>query len=291
MRSSRWAWALGLAMVGAAATTPASAADGGTDAGDDGGGDGGVVCPNPAALPSGYVSPPYVHAVPHKNACSAQLIADYYTQCLDSASTPQTCAPWTNNPDAAHLACVGCLVTPVTASAYGPVVQTTHGNVIVSDPNLAGCIELLDPNGLSCATTLQDRNDCDLAACNAQCPITDSASFQQWQTCAVNADNTAGSCQTYFQATSCASSEMPDGGVAAACFPTVANPTFHDDYDSIAPVFCLDLTAGADGGGGGDGGGTAEAGGTTAARSGATRGPGRTPRRSTAASAPPTEAR
>lgn len=263
MTSSRWTWALGLTVVGAMVAPSARAADAGTDAGDDAGDAGseaGVVCPNPAPIPAGYTPPAYVHAVPHENACSQQLIADYYTQCLDSASTAQTCAPWTNMPDAAHQACVACLVTPATASAYGPVVQTNLGNIIVSEPNLAGCVEIADPAGLSCATKLQDRTDCDDSACTAQCPVTDDPSFQLWQTCLTNADNAAGSCQAYYQATSCVSSEMPDGGVAEACFTTAANPTFEDDYNAVAPVFCLDLMAGADGGGGDGGGGSDAAG-------------------------------
>jgi MYXO-CTERM domain-containing protein len=264
------------------AAPPVWAADAGTDAGPDAGGadldagsdgdDGGLVCPAPAPIPASYTPPAYVHAAPHQNACSQQLIADYYAQCLDSASTAQSCAPWTNGPDAAHQACLACLVTPTTASAYGPVVQTTLGNIIVSEPNLAGCIELADPAGLACATKLQDRTDCDDEACAAQCPVTDDPSFQLWQTCLDNADQAAGSCQAYYDATSCAASEMPDGGVAEACFPTTANPTFEDDYNALAPVFCLDLAAGADGGavdgggvaegggGGGDGGGSADGG-------------------------------
>jgi len=264
MASVRWTWGLGLTFVCALAAPSARAADGGTDAGADAGddgGDAGLVCPTPAPIPAGYVPPAYVHGVPHQNACSPQLIADYYTQCLGSAATAQTCAPWTNSPDAAHQACLACLVTPVTASAYGPVVQTTLGDVIVSEPNLAGCIEIADPAGLACATKLQDRTDCDEAACNTVCPVTDDPSFQQWETCETNADNAAGSCQAYFQATSCVASEMPDGGVAEACFPTVANPGFEDEYNAIAPVFCLDLTAGADGGGSSDAGGAADGGG------------------------------
>jgi MYXO-CTERM domain-containing protein len=284
----RWTWALGLAVVGTMTAPCAWAADAGsdagTDAGDDGG-DAGLVCPAPAPIAASFTPPAYVHAAPHQNACSQQLIADYYTQCLGSAATAQTCAPWTNAPDAAHQACVACLVTPATASAYGPVVQTTFGNIIVSESNLAGCIELADPAGLACATALQDRTDCDEAACTTQCPIVDDASFLQWQTCENNADNAASSCGAYFQATSCAASEMPDGGVAAACFPAAANPTFEDDYGAIAPVFCLDLTAGADAGpvdggggadagGGGDGGSTGGDGGSTGGDGGSTGGDG-----------------
>jgi MYXO-CTERM domain-containing protein len=163
---------------------------------------------------------------------------------------------------------VACLVTPVTASAYGPVVETTVGNIIVSEPNLAGCIEIADPAGLACATKLQDRTDCDEAACNTVCPVTDDPSFQLWETCETNADNAAGSCEAYYDATSCVDSEMPDGGAAEACFPTVANPGFEDGYNAIAPVFCLDLTAGADGGGASDGGGTVDGGSTSDASAG-----------------------
>lgn len=271
MASLRWTWALGLAGVCAMVAPSARAADAGTDGGDDAGddgGDAGLACPTPASIPAGYAPPAYVHGVPHENACSQQLIADYYAQCLDTASTAQTCAPWTNSPDAAHQACVACLVTPVTASAYGPVVETTVGNIIVSEPNLAGCIEIADPAGLSCATKLQDRTDCDEAACNTVCPVTDDPSFQLWETCETNADNAAGSCEAYYDATSCVDSEMPDGGAAEACFPTVANPGFEDGYNAIAPVFCLDLTAGADGGGASDGGGTVDGGSTSDASAG-----------------------
>jgi len=230
---------------------PARAADAGpdaaTDAGDDGG-DAGLVCPAPA-VETGFTPAAYVHAVSHQNACSQQLIDDYFTLCLASTATAQSCAPFTNNPDAAHQACAACIVTPSTAAKYGPIIQTTYGNFIVSTPNLGGCIEDLDPNGLACATALQDRDDCDRAACDTQCPIVDSASFGQWQTCLSNADGAATSCQSFFQATSCVGSEEPDGGVAAACFTTVANPQFADDYAAITPVFCLDLGS-ADGGGG-----------------------------------------
>ena len=77
-------------------------------------------------------------------------------------------------------------------------------------------IEIADPAGLSCATKLQDRTDCDEAACNTVCPVTDDPSFQLWETCETNADNAAGSCEAYYDATSCVDSEMPDGGAAEA---------------------------------------------------------------------------
>lgn len=268
MASLRWTWALGLAVACSTSAPAAWAADGGTDAGADAG-DGGLVCPSPAVIPGTYAPPAYVHAVPHQNACSAQLIADYYSQCLDAASTAQSCAIWSNMPDAAHAACEACLLTPSTAAAYGPVVQTSFGNFLVNEANTAGCIELADPAGLACATKLQDRTDCDDTACAAQCPVSDDTSFGLWQQCLNNADQAATSCMAYYDATSCAQSEMPDGGVAQACFPTVANPTFEDYYDSIAPVFCLDVAAGADAGATDAGGGSdASGGGADASGSG-----------------------
>ncbi|MGD0529649.1 MAG: MYXO-CTERM sorting domain-containing protein [Polyangiaceae bacterium] len=277
MASRRWSWTVGLVVASAMTAPPVWAADAGSDAGadaGDGGGDGGLVCPNPAPIAASFTPPAYVHAVPHQNACSAQLIADYYAQCLDAAATPQTCAIWTNMPDAAHAACEACLVTPSTASAYGPVVQTSFGGgtFLVNETNTAGCIELADPAGLACATKLQDRSDCDDTACAAQCPVSDDTSFDLWQQCLDNADQAATSCQSYYDATSCAQSEMPDGGVAQACFPTVANATFEDYYDAIAPVFCLSL-APADAGGTDAGGGSDAAGGGADASGGEDAGP------------------
>jgi hypothetical protein len=217
-----------------------------TGSGDDGGGG----CPTPADL-SGFTPPTHHHATAlHQGVCTDAFVAAYYQDCLSANSTQQTCAKWGQNADQAHKACAQCLISGSSATKYGPLVL--YKGVI--NANIAGCVELLDPqNGLACATAIQQSEACDHAACDSACPVTDNASFQLWQQCVTAAE--AAGCKKYADATNCSGAEQ-DGGPAAACFPSGSNPDFQAYYDILAKLFC----GGVDGGttsDAGDGGGDA----------------------------------
>jgi hypothetical protein len=230
----------------ASSDTPVKKDTGGGGGGDTGGGGddggGGNTCPTPADV-SGFTPPAYHHATgAHQGACTDAFIAAYYQDCLAANSTQQTCAKWGTSADPAHKTCAQCLITQATATKYGPLVL--YKGVI--NANIAGCIELLDPtNGLNCATAIQQSEECDHAACDSVCPVTDNASFQLWQQCVTAAE--AAGCKKYADAAKCGSAEQ-DGGPAAACFPSGASPAFQDYYNAIAPVFCGGTASDASGG-------------------------------------------
>ena len=209
----------------------------------DGGGDGGVIHPggdsgttgdaDPGACMPGDVStftpPAYVPAKKTAGACTATQISSFYDGCLAPNSTMTTCAPFGSTGTAANKACAACIVSADTASAYGALIEQ-KGLVSV---NIPGCIELKDAGGgLACAKSYQASEKCNDAACAANCPVTDDASFQLYQACVQQA--AANGCKTFSTAAACADAEA-DGGLAAACFQ---GQTFQDLYNSVVPVFC-----------------------------------------------------
>lgn len=178
---------------------------------------------------SGFVPSPYQGANVQHGACTMAQIDGFYAGCLSAGSTSQTCAPYGPGGTAANKVCAGCLVSPDTAPKYGVLVES-KGNISL---NVAGCMEIRDgANGLACAKQYQASEKCDAAACAANCPVTDDASFQLYQACVQQASSNG--CAAYTQSASCANAEA-DGGPASICF---SGQTFQDLYRSIAPVFC-----------------------------------------------------
>jgi hypothetical protein len=86
-------------------------------------------------------------------------------------------------------------------------------------------------SGAKCARSYHAWEVCDDAACGANCPITDQASYQLYAACVNEAS--MGGCQRYAAAASCANT-LADGG-ASVCFQ---GQTFEDYYLAIAPLFC-----------------------------------------------------
>jgi hypothetical protein len=201
----------------------------------DGGGDApaSLACP-PATLGS-WQPAPYHHAnAAQPNACTAALIADFYAACLGPMASAATCDPtWGSGQDAAHQACETCLLTPVSATSWGAVIQ--FGNKTVS-LNVGGCIELLDSGaggaGVACATSVQQADGCQHKACDATCPVTDDTSFANWKAC-VSASETS-VCASYTSAAGCDRVEL-DAGPAARC---INAQTFEEQFVAIGEVFC-----------------------------------------------------
>jgi hypothetical protein len=218
---------LAAACSSSSAGTPAAGGDGG-GGGTDGGSDGPLACP-PADL-AGWQAPAYRHAqMRQPAACTAQLITDFYDACLGASSSQSACnQSWGSGEDTAHATCQNCLVTQSSAMLWGPLVD--FGNTV--SINVAGCIELLDPAQVACATAAQQADACQHQACDASCPVTTASSFADWKACIVAASS--GECMSYLQAASCLNTEA-DGGAAASC---VTGMTFEDQYLAIAKVFC-----------------------------------------------------
>jgi hypothetical protein len=241
---------------GAATTSDAGADATGADAASDAatGADvadakGSPSCPTPAPLDE--FNPTYHPATPlNQGVCSPAFLTAFYQDCVVSGATSTSCSNWGSNGDFVHQRCAACLATPSSEANWGPIIVYPDG---VLDLNLAGCIQQLDPTAAACATTMQASYDCEHAACDVPCPVTDRNSYTQWQKCATAADQTV--CKTYVEG-SCAAAEF-DGGAATGCFPWEGvGASFGAYYDVLSALFCGSADAGAADGGaeGGDGG-------------------------------------
>jgi hypothetical protein len=162
-----------------------------------------------------------------QGVCTQAETDTFYADCLGSTATSSACAGFKS--DSRYSVCVACIETPQSASHYGPLVD--YGSFIA--PNVAGCIELTDPNGLACATKIQTATACELAACQANCPVNGSPdSLAAYDSCTKAADD--GVCQSYaLAASSCRRAEQ-DSGLSAPCL----NSDFASYYSEVVPVFC-----------------------------------------------------
>jgi hypothetical protein len=123
--------------------------------------------------------------------------------------------------------CAACILTPPNATHDGPLLN--HGTFITA--NVAGCIELTDRGSLMCARVVQALGGCELAACQANCPVHDSTSLMAYNACAVQADQAG--CQTYARQAACIDAAA-DAGQVATCLIS----TFPDFYNAVVPLFC-----------------------------------------------------
>ncbi len=159
---------------------------------------------------TGFVAPPYVHGIGEGFPCNIgstepTILAN---DCFGDASSYTTCNSFaaTGDDDAAVPAqCLSCLISPEGSDAgYGGMIQ---GVVLV--PNLAGCIEGVDPTdaGLSCAKAIQQAWECAEFACKTACPVSDEGSQQAYVHCTGEAAGTV--CAAYATAaTNCIAAEQ-----------------------------------------------------------------------------------
>jgi hypothetical protein len=158
-----------------------------------------------------------------QNVCMGTMMQDYYEACFGTGKDAAACAMFIMS----HPECAACILTADTAKRYGPLVSS-GGFVQV---NFAACIEVSDPDALLCAKAVQAVSDCELAACKANCPVTDSISLTAYDSCASLADSTG--CAAYQSAAACFGAEL-DGSLPPACNAA----SFKDFYDAIVPLFC-----------------------------------------------------
>jgi hypothetical protein len=173
---------------------------------------------------------PYVHAATgHQGVCTPTQIQAFYDDCLASSATQQTCSPFSGgNATTENRACAACLVSRDSDPKFGALVE--HKGII--SVNVPGCMELTDPiGGLMCAKAYQAADACERAACSANCPVTDDASFQLYLACVSQA--AMGGCASFASALTCTAVEADSG--ASICF---SGQTFSDLYLSVAAVFC-----------------------------------------------------
>jgi hypothetical protein len=183
-----------------------------------------------SCLPSSvqtFVQGPYQPAAAPSGAClgadGGGAWEDFYDACLGPDKSNAKCTAY-KEASPANAACAACVLTPYTADQLGPILS--FGEFVGG--NVAGCIEITTPGDLSCAKAVEALSDCENAACQANCPVTDVASLTERQNCASEADNAG--CMSFFMASNC----KADAGLAPACM----NSGFKDFYDVVVPLFC-----------------------------------------------------
>jgi hypothetical protein len=172
-------------------------------------------------------SPAWVPPVgAHLGRCTTTQVSDFYTACLDTASTPTTCNAWAQN--AANTTCFGCLYTDRTATSYGALIGYSQATYL----NVAGCVALVEPCNQPCAQTLSDLNACEDGACGS----TFCADTTSYNACAMQADSCT-SCSGYANSTNCFSlitgAQHP---AEAAC--ALNATTFQALYSAVATFMC-----------------------------------------------------
>jgi hypothetical protein len=169
-----------------------------------------------------FVPGSYVHAnQPKPDACQGDSVALLYNACFGVNATVTSCAAF----QTLNAACYACAVTPSTASSYGPIIDYSS----FVETNLAGCAEVVEAGATTCAGPVQALAECQLAACETNCPVTDTATLNTFSACTDAADR--GGCQAYNEAASCFA---VDAGALAIC----DSSDFRTFFLSVVPLFC-----------------------------------------------------
>jgi len=175
---------------------------------------------------SGFV--PAVHPPARIPGACTQAQIDAYLKCIGDASGSPSSPACTQMSQPESAACVACILTPASKSAYGPLIQLM-GTI---ELNVAGCVSLAtnDPSGGGCGGIMQGARECLEDACTS-CPITDQASFEAEQQCESDAA-AANPCAAYQSKAQCVDSYP----AAAKC---TSGASFDELYSTIVPLFCL----------------------------------------------------
>jgi hypothetical protein len=224
-------------MVSGAPTDGLGSSSSGADAGFGGSGefaasDAAGSCHASAALT--YAPTPYRAASAPSGACiggdagpdAGSLMDAFFDACLGTDKNSAACDAFNDNPS--NAACGACILTAYDADHPGPILN--YGEYVGG--NVAGCIERTAPSDISCARAVQALTDCELEACQANCPVTDMTSLAALQTCSAAADTNG--CSTYFAVATSCQSEEEDAGLARPC----RNAGFRAFYDAVVPYFC-----------------------------------------------------
>lgn len=192
-----------------------------------------------------YVQGSYQPAATPTGAClgadGGELWDDFYASCLGPDKSSDKCTDYKQTPE--NAACAACVLTPYTAPELGPILD--FGEFV--GLNVAGCIEIAAPSDPSCPKAVQALSDCEIAACQVNCPVSDPTSLEARQQCSMEADD-SGCASFQMMAAQCQTAEM-DAGLASPC----DNGGFTEFYDAVVPLFCgqpmmMDASAAVDAG-------------------------------------------
>jgi hypothetical protein len=201
---------------------------------NDGDNDGGA-CPAPVTGSCGMgdiagFSPTWIPPSGYEQGlCTSAQMDSIYNGCLASGATETTC----NTAATAAPDCYGCIFTMEGTSPAGPIIETNNG---VLEVNQAGCIALLEPCNLTCAEEVAASVQCEDTACETNCPVTDTTSLDNFETCEETAATCdPNGCDTYATEAACSNAITGASHPASVC---LSGAMFEDLYNAVVPVFC-----------------------------------------------------
>lgn len=199
-----------------------------------------VMCPNPKPDISGFMAaslPPSRMSAP---SCSSMQITDYFNACYGMGATNMTCSNY--RMAALNMTCVKCIESTDTDAQWGPLISGTGMYVTMGTvkANYEGCLAKLGET--ACADDTFKAGLCNKYACEEQCPVSDTQSYNEYNKCTTKASTTVCKMYTDKQNTSCGSPEA--GAAIAQC----KGSNFQDYYTKAATVFCGGLIVDAGGG-------------------------------------------
>jgi hypothetical protein len=120
---------------------------------------------------------------------------------------------------------MNCLESPSTATNWGAIIITGA----LTYANEAGCF--YQKGDALCAQEIETSLECDQMACGTNCPVTDTTTYNAYQTCVSQADNDPTRCRAYAASAACA---VDAGTPTSAC----TGPDFQTTFTKIATVLC-----------------------------------------------------
>ncbi len=178
--------------------------------------------PKPA---SGFTAT-FVPPVPRSSSCTKTQINTFTGNCFTPTDAGQgACSAF--EMDSANDTCLQCLLgsSSTSGSTFGPVLSTPEG---VSELDIGGCIALLDPCQMGCASAVEAQTQCIEYACGG-CATMGQTIFESCistaQTCTcLPQTNALNNCRAKLE-----------GTAAATCFPLTS---FLQGANELSQVFC-----------------------------------------------------
>jgi hypothetical protein len=152
-------------------------------------------------------------------SCTAQELSTYDTDCIGASATATTCS---GIQSAISSTCYSCLDTQITASKWGPILESPIGGGVVQ-LNPGGCYA--QQGQMACGMALEAELECEDNACAAQTTLTG------FQTCQGDADNAICACYVTNANTACAPFS------SSVCNPA-SYSTFEAEFLAIAAAMC-----------------------------------------------------
>ena len=168
--------------------------------------------------PATTMTPP---SAPTQSCALADLEA-FYDACIAQGLVSPDCLAFESDGGA----CAKCILSPESASSWGPVVVRNS----IPTLNVAGCMALVqqDASPTSCAKRASDEQGCEQLACDSVCPFTVDAGELAYQQCTELAAATE--CRSYVDA----ECNAADAGVQV-CVPSSLDKT---TFAAMASLFC-----------------------------------------------------